>query len=422
MTATRRQGGFALIVGATILAGLAGYTVTLLVYRGVGAAAYVEFAVFWAGLYLVIGGLSGIQQEITRATRPIEPGERTRPSRARNFAAVAAVVVLALVAGSSPLWQHAVFPATGWPLVAPLAVGAASYVLVAVLGGSLFGISRWRTIAAMIAIDGVLRLVLVAIGLSVTDDLALIAWLVALPFPLTILLVWPVIRNGFVQRTEIDVGYRDLSWNALRTIVAAIATGVLVSGFPLLLGVTSVGQPAGFVGELLFTITIVRAPLIVAVMSLQGYFVVRFRDDAGRRRLFLGVAALVAAGGIVLALLAWWLGPAVLGWITGASTTIDGGLVALLVASSALIALLCLTGSVVLARAGHYGYSAGWLAAACVTIVIMVLPLGLVERVQLAVLLGPIAGLIVHLAWLTRRDADVVGQGETVRGQTGEHQ
>jgi hypothetical protein len=397
---TGRSAGFSLIVGATILAGLAGYAVTLLVYREVGAAAYAEFAVFWAALYLLVGGLSGIQQEVTRATRRIEPGERSGPSRARNFAVIAAVIVLGIIVGSSPLWQQAVFPDTGWPLVAPLAVGAASYVLVAVLGGSLFGISRWRVIAAMVAIDGVLRLALVAVGLVISHDLTLIAWFVALPFPLTILIVWPLIRRGFVQRTEVDVGYRALTWNAMRTVVAAVATGVLVSGFPLLLGVTSIGEPAGFVGELLFTITIVRAPLIVAVMSLQGYFVVRFRDETGRGRLFGVVAAFVVASGVVLALLAWWLGPALLAWATGTPTTLDGRLLGLLVLSSALVALLVLSGAAVLARARHYGYSAGWLVAAFVTIVIMVLPVDLVVRAPLALILGPLAGLATHLVWI----------------------
>ena len=56
--------GLVIIGISTVIAGLAGYAVTLLVYRVVGAGSYAIFAVFWAAMYLLIGGLSGIQQEV----------------------------------------------------------------------------------------------------------------------------------------------------------------------------------------------------------------------------------------------------------------------------------------------------------------------------------------------------------------------
>ena len=53
------------------------------------------------------------------------------------------------------------------------------------------------------------------------DDAVVLAWAVALPFPLAIVLLWPAIRRGFVGRSELDVGYRALSWNVARTVVAS---------------------------------------------------------------------------------------------------------------------------------------------------------------------------------------------------------
>ena len=408
----KRIDGIVAIGAATVVAGIAGYAITLLVYRVVGASAYAAFAVFWSALYLVVGGLSGIQQEVTRATVPIEPGTRHQPSRARNLAAIVAVGVFVLVLATAPAWNRSVFPSVGWPLVFPLAVGVSAYVLLAVLAGSLYGVSQWRSVAVLLATDSLLRLVFIAIALIFTRDILILAWLVAVPFPLTILLLWPRIRRGFVGRSDVDSSNRQLGWNALRAVVASVSTAVLVSGIPLLLGVTSNGESPALVGALIFAITLTRAPLIVSVMSLQSYFVVRFRDGGAHwTGLFWRVLGLVGAAAVVLAGLGWWLGRPVIEWVSGHPTPITGGFIAILVASSALVGALCVTGPAVLARSLHFAYSTGWLAAAIATIIVMVLPIDFLPRVSLALLIGPVAGLVVHigaLGWLVRNRTSAV--------------
>lgn len=396
----RRPGGFSLIIAATVISGIAGYLVTFIVYRVIGQADYSVFAVFWAAMYLLVGGLSGVQQEITRATHRVEPDSARGPSAARTFALVLGGLVLVGVLATSPLWGVAVFGAGGSWLAAPLAVGAASYVLVAVLCGSLYGVSRWESLALMIAADGVLRLAFVGIGVVFTHDLAVLAWCVALPFPLAIAALWLVIRPGFVGTSQLDVGYRALSANVARTVLASVSTAVLVSGFPLLLGVTSAGVDADFLGELIFTITLTRAPLIVVVMALQSYLVVRMRDAAGAGVLLLRVLGLIAVATAVLAALGWLLGPWVFGIVSGVEATVDGAFIAALVVSSGFVGALCATGAAVLTRARHVVYSAGWVVAAVVTVVAMVTPLEFLARVLLAILVGPVAGLVVHLGWL----------------------
>jgi hypothetical protein len=313
-----RSNGFSLILAATVIAGVAGYLVTVLVFRQVGAALYATFAVFWAALYLVIGGLSGIQQEITRATHPIEERINPRGSRSRNFGVLTGALVFVVIISTAPVWGAAVFSDIGWALAWPLAVGAGSYVLVATLCGSLYGLSRWQSLALMISVDGVLRLAALAIGLAFTHDVIVLAWFVVLPFPLTMLILWPVIRGGLVGRSEVDVSYRALSWNVSRTVLASISTAVLVSGFPLLLGITAQSENPALVGELIFTITLTRAPLIVTVMSLQSYFIVRFRDHPDEWwKTFLVVQGIIFGSAVCLGVLGWWLGPQVFTWVSG---------------------------------------------------------------------------------------------------------
>jgi len=118
----------------------------------------------------------------------------------------------------------------------------------------------------------------------------------------------------------------------------------------------------------------------------------------------------IAVGAGVLAGLGWWIGPPVLSWLSGSQTSISGSLIAVLVASSALVAALSVSGSAVLAASRHFVYSAGWVASAVVTIGVMVTPLDFVPKVESTLLLGPIAGLLIHLSYLlasrTSRAAD----------------
>lgn len=396
----RRLDGVAAIIAATVVAGIAGYLVTVVVYATTGPAAYALFAIFWGALYLLVGALSGVQQEITRATRPVDPADRGPASRARNFGLVLAVSVVVLTIATAPAWADVVFADHGIALALPVAIGAGSYVLVATLCGSLYGVSQWRSLALMIAVDGLLRLTLVLVALTVTTDIVVLAWAAALPFPLTIALLWPVVRRGFVNRSDIDVGYRALSWNVSRTVLASASTAVLVSAFPLVLGATAWDEDQTLVGELIFAITLSRAPLIVTIMSLQGYLVVRFRDGSRWRRDLAVLVAGILGAGAVLSGLAALIGPPILTMITGRSSAIDGGTVAVLVASSALVGALCATAAALLARGRHLGYSLGWVLAAVATVVVLLLPLDLLSRVGLALVIGPVVGLCAHVAWL----------------------
>ena len=400
----KRPSGAVLILLATVLAGGSGYLLMPLVAADLGPAGYAAFAVFWSALYLIISALSGVQQEIARATQPrsAPTQERLRPI-ARNFALVVAAAVLVGTLGTAPLWVSAVFPQQGWSLVWPLAAGVSAYVIVAVVGGVLYGLRIWPFIAVMIAVDGVMRLALVAALLPFTSDLGFIAWAVAAPFVLTPLLVWPLLRRHVVNRSELDVTFRPLTWNVARTVIGSASTGVLVSGFPLLLAATSGNESASAIGALVLAITLTRAPIVIAVMSLQSYLVIHFRAQAAAVwPALLRILALIVAATLVLSALVYWLGSPALVLLVGPDYYLNGGVLALLVASAGLVGALCATGPAVLARSQHMIFTAGWVVAAAATIVLLLLPGPLETRAIVALAVGPALGLLVHFGGLWR--------------------
>jgi hypothetical protein len=418
----RKPSGLTLILIATAIAGAAGYAIQIMVPAVVGPDAFVVFAAFWSALYLVISALSGVQQEFTRATLPglaatasdlpvrnVQAHGHTaqrhsaQPHTARNFGFVASALVFVIVTATGFLWVPLVLPGKSFALAVPLAFGAASYVLVATLCGTLYGIKRFAALAWLTSVDSVLRLIAISIALLMNADIIGLAWAIALPFPLTIVLVWGFIRRGLVGASHVDSGLRTLGWNSLRTVIAGAATGVIISGFPFLVTVTSVGSDSVQLATLVLAVTLTRAPLIIPILALQSYLVVRFRD-AGPRfwrelvAIVVGVAALAA----VLGVAAWLIGPWVLDVIFGGKYVIEGTTLGILVASAGLTGALCVSGPAVLALGRHSVFTAGWVVAAVVTVGILLLPLELDLKALLALALGPAAGFLVHVAGLVR--------------------
>jgi hypothetical protein len=398
----KRPSRFSTVIIATAIAGVAGYLITWWVARQIGLAAYPAFAVFWAFLYLLIGSLSGVQQEITRATRPYghPAAAPIHNHHARNFAFTAAFVVAVAIIGSAPLWVGRVFPADQWQLVWPLAVAAGSWVFVAVIIGCLYGTSQWSALAWVIVVDPTLRLLGLVVALGFTHSLVVLAWAVALPVPATIIILWPMLRSRLASVPDTDVSYGRLAWNAARIVLAAAALSLIVSGFPLVLGVTTRGQSTQL-GLLILVITLARAPLIVTVMSLQSFLIVRFRDHATSIwRTFFAIQGYLVVVAVVLAALGWFVGPPAFALIFPHDPRPAGWLVAVLVGSSALVAAMCVSAAAALSRSQHVTYSLGWVVAALVTVGALMSPLDLVSRAVLALIAGPCAGLLVHAAGL----------------------
>jgi hypothetical protein len=404
MTHSRRGLGFILL--ATVASGVAGYLVIWLVYRVVGSADYAQFAVFWSAFFLLAGGFAGVQQEFARATTAraatsTSPADsKTAHARAWVFTLLTAGVVMVVAFATSPAWMPVVFSGLWVAWATPLALGVAASIVMSATAGSLYGVASWRLIAGLIAGDGVLRLMFIGGGLLAGWPVALLAWLVVLPGPATLVILAAVLVRKLRGKTQLDVTYRGLTWNVARTVLASLATGVLVSGFPVVLAATSRGADASSLGDLIFAITLARAPLIVTVMALQSFLVVQFRNRRqGSTRLLLRIFGLVVAVTVASSILAALIGAPVLDAVAGRPVVFDPWLVPILVASSGAVALIQVSGAYLLSDAHHAAYSIGLVVAAVATAGLLLMPIDLVPRVEWALIVAPILGLLTHLAF-----------------------
>jgi hypothetical protein len=409
-TATERAeasgSGLGAITIATVIAGAIGYLILALVAKFVtDPARYLEFSSFWSCLYLLVGAVSGLQQEVARAATPAS--EQGGPAGGLGRLALASGLgVAALVGLSSPLWARSVLGERSGLLVAALVVALVGYVGVAVLSGAFYGLKVWPAVAFMMISDGVLRLGLIVAALLTKLDLEIVGWAVVLPFPLALGLGWLLFGRRVRGRYRLDVGPATLASNAAKAVGGAVALGVLTSGIPLLLKLAPTSESKAAVGALTFVVILTRAPLVVPILALQGWLTVFFRDrsDARLRSLVrlevgvLGVSALVA-------LVAFFVEPWLLQALWGSRYLVDGPTCAGVVFTAGLTAALCVSGPATLASGRHSAYLFGWATAAVLTVGMLFVPLPLVPRALMAIAIGPVAGIVVHIAALSRARA-----------------
>ena len=394
--------GFGGLLAATVIGGLVAYFITWLVPRSTGFADYTPFAVFWGFLFLSVAALSGVQQELTRASRPVAAGETSHLRVALTFGARVAVGVFVLFAATSPLWSTAVF-GENTTLVWPLATGAATYVLVAVTGGVLYGLRLWRGLFWLITVEALARVITVSLALALSGDVLVLAWAVAIPFPTAVICLLIYVRRNVVGKAVLDVSARGLTWNVARTVVASASMGALISGLPLLISLTSSTVPSAVLGLVIITMTLTRAPLTVVLMAFQSYLIVLFQSAGAKASMLLLRLCLAILGvGALLTVLGYALGPPVFAFLFPGESVPSASLIAAMVGSSAVLGLLCATSPALLARSNHAGHSLGWLAAALGTVTCLLIPGEFESRVVIALFVGPAIGLVLHAILLLR--------------------
>lgn len=84
----------------------------------------------------------------------------------------------------------------------------------------------------------------------------------------------------------------------------------------------------------------------------------------------------------------------------GTKFHIESGPLALLVLAAGLIAAQTLTGAATMAQGRHRVFAAGWLVSALVVVALLSLDLSVNARAVLALNVGPLVGMTVHLASL----------------------
>ncbi|MDF2916140.1 MAG: hypothetical protein K0S70_357 [Microbacterium sp.] len=392
--------GLVYLLGATGIAGVAGYVIQAVVPAFIAAEDYVTFSVYWSTVYLIVAAIAGLQQEIARAARPSADATRTRGALAR-YTAGAAIVVVGLTAASAPAWAAAVFGDAAGGLVPPLLAAVLGYTLVAVLSGVFYGARNWKSVAGMTVLDAALRVVAVVGVVAAGAGIAVVGWAVALPFLLSALVLWLVSGRRSVSAIVLDASGGQLARNSVSTVGAALATGVMISGLPLLLGSLAQGLGPQLLASLILVITLTRAPLVIPLLAMQSYLVVTFRDDpsSARRRTVVWSACLLVVTA-VLAVAGTAVGPWVVEVLYGDKYDVPSLVYAAVIASAGFTALLCLSGPAALARGRHVRYVTGWGAASVALLTgLIVLPTTL-EGVVIPLMVAPLVGAAVHLTAL----------------------
>lgn len=398
--------GLKWMLAATLVSGVAGFLVTIIARKQLDGAGTFVFLAFWSALFLVVGVLFGLQQESTRATAEAlrdADGPVKRTSSLWIFGAGAGLIVGALVLASSLLWAPRSLGEEHAGLALQVALGSAANAVVATMSGALAGAQRWRILAAVIFLDGILRLAAVSIVLSVSDDLNLLAWAVILPFPLAIGTVFCFAPALLRRLGHSPLGYRTLAVNSVHTVIAASATAVLINGFPLVLAFYGQGSDVNLMADLMFAIMLTRAPILVPLMALQSYLVTRFTNDRAALWSFLLTAiGAIAVAMALLGVVTWLWGLWAFQTFIDADYALTTAALVPLVVSSGFIGILCVTGPALLALGKHRSYAAGWVVASAVALAVLFLPIPIEFRTPLALSLGPIVGIVWHLLAIRR--------------------
>lgn len=390
---------------ATIVSAVCGYAVLYLAARDLEPAGFSVFAVFWGAFGLLAGAANGLLQESTREVRevqlvPVDPvGPHTNPLRVALLVSVVAAVA---VVATAPLWSAHVFAESRWLSVALLAAGIAGFCVHATLLGVLAGVDRWSQYGTLIVGDAAGRVMVATatflvgwglVGYLWATVAGSIAWLV-------LLLASPATRTAARLVTPGTVG--TFLRGASHSIAAAGASAILVMGFPVLLKATSADLGAAG-GVVILAVTLTRAPLLVPLTAMQGNLIAHFVDQRGARLRSLVTPVIVVCGlGVLAVLVAGLAGPWLLRFAFGPEYQAGGGLLAWFTAAAISIALLTVTGAATVAAALHRAYAAGWIGATLASALLLLLPLSLEDRTIVALLCGPVVGIVVHLVALRR--------------------
>lgn len=406
---------------ASLFAAVSGFLVLFIAARALSPADNAEFLAFWAGLFAVIGILTGVTAETTRAVGaraadgPVQPGQ-VPGARVITAALIIGGALAALVLALGLPLADRLFSTRGTDIVLLLSLAAVVYSVHAAVAGSLQGRSLWGPFASLLTLEALVRLAAVSAAAAAGGSLfgveaaclaALLAWA-------GVLAVSGPARAAAMSRA--DVPLKKFLRQSGHALLSAGASAALLVSFPLLVKMTTSSQDYDLAAPLLLAISLTRAPIMLPLQAFQGVAiaaVVRTRDE-GLRVLRKPVAA-VAALGVAGSGLAAVAGPPIMLFF-GPDYKVDGWLMAALTLASSVMALLTLTGTGLLALGRHRASTAGWAVATAAAVSCLLLPYSTEVRCVLALLAGPIPGIAVHLVLLKRGGRDsMVPEAGTVR-------
>jgi O-antigen/teichoic acid export membrane protein len=397
------------LTAATLVVAVSGYAVTVFAGHALDPADYERFTVYWGLFFACTGVLDGLLQETTRAVTArrrhrgtdMETGTHAHRARPLTVAAGVGLGTGGIVFASSPLWADRLLPDTGG--VTLLSVGLACYAVQATVCGLLSASGRWRTYAWLISLDSAVRVLLAALawaaGWRLTAFLLVTVIGAATWTGLAVTALRPAagpVRG--VLRAVADVPTGEFLRRCGAAMVASGANALLITGFPVLLTVTSTDAAPGALAAVITAVTLTRAPLLVPLQRFLPALIVHLTGHRDAPlpsvlRLLSGCVAASLAGGV----LAWLFAVPVASLFFPAELVADAATFAVLTTASGALAILMVTGAAVLSAERHGVYVTGWIVATAVAVALLSTGADPAVRAALAVGVAPLVGAAVHL-------------------------
>lgn len=389
---------------ATAITAFCGYSVVYLAARDLAPTAFSVFGVFWGTFGLITSASNGLMQETIRETYARRNIKMSRTLRIHPvyIAGMVGVIAACVIAGSSPLWSAQIFSENRWLCVGLLSVGFAGFCVHSALMGTFASSNQWTHYGVLMVGDASVRVTVAAFTVVIGWGLGGFLWATAAGAVawLVLLLMSSTARAGMRVWTHGEL--LTFLRGTAHSVTAALASGVLVMGFPVLLKLTS-SELGAEGGVLILLVTLTRAPLLVPMGGLQSNLIAHFVDRPTERlRALIAPAVVIGVIGGGGAIIAGFLGPWLLKVGFSANYHASGQLLAWLTVGAVALALLALTGNAVVAAALHRAYSIGWVGATLVSTLLLMLPTELETRTVIALLCGPLVGTVIHLTALGR--------------------
>lgn len=362
-----------------------------------------EFLVYWSLLFAAFGIVGGVRNETTRA---VGSARKFGESRTR---ALTATLLLGggiglLVVVTAPLWAEHLVPSTAPAIIPVIGLSVLLYSCHVTLMGALSGRESWTHFSGLMIAEACVRLVLVGVVILAAGGLLALEVAVAVS-ALTwigLLLLAPEYRHAVAARTDVRLG--RLVRNHLFAIASSVSSSALITGFPVLMQLTSSDADAAVLASTIFAISLTRSPIMIPLQAFQGVAIVAFvRSERNPLAALLKPLGALAALGAVGAVAAGLLGPWLMDVLFAGKYEVSAGTFAGLMLAAATLAALTLTGTASIAKSAHVGYTAGWTVASLIALGLLFLPLSLPVRSITALVVGPLAGLAVHLASISLR-------------------
>ena len=389
---------------AAIVSGISTYVVLMIVARHLSLAENSTFLVFWSAMSLGYGIFTSIQSDATRAAAvwARAPGQGMEHPQARPrlvtmiWAAGAASMLVVML--SSRLWSDGLFLYAAAALALITGIGQFGASTSAAYNAVLVGHGRHSIFAVVILLDGLLRLACVSIAVASGGSLVSISLAAMLP-SFTWLVPWFIYRETReeLRRTRSDRGIRGtlVAWG--QTVLASVCASALIVGFPVLTRITSTDPEFAAAAPILLAVVLVRGPLLLPLGAMQTVIIGHVASSPAGRidvpRVWVARAVAVAVALVALAVIA---GPPMLR-LVNADYVVSGRAFGGIALGSILLAAFTLTSTVVLGRGRHSQYLLGWGVALAAAIAVLVSAAPFEQRIVTSIIVGPIAGMAVHL-------------------------